>query len=231
MISSSCFNKCVAIIPAFDEGNTIYSVVSGVKQYIPNVIVIDDGSSDNTTAYAEKAGATVLRHNINRGKGAALKTGFKYALMNGTDLVIVLDGDGQHNPSDLAIFMKALYKTDADIIIGDRLRDNGNMPLGRKLTNSASSGLISLLLGKRLIDVHCGYRCIRANVLKDIILECDKFDIDIELIIKAVKQGFTLKEINIETIYCNGNSKIKPFGDTIRYFRTLIKENILGGKF
>lgn len=213
--------KLCVVIPAFNECNFIYRLVSETHNFMRDVIVVDDGSLDNTFEEAKRAGAIVLRHNINKGKGKALKTGLEYALSKNYDAVITLDGDGQHNPSDIVSLIHCVEKTGADIVIGTRYRNSKNMPLVRIFTNITSSLFISFLVQRHLTDVHSGFRLIKSKVLRNIYLKKEHFDFDIELILKAVRAGFKIAEVNIQTIYGTEKSKINPIADTLRYFNTI----------
>ncbi|EHR79127.1 glycosyl transferase [Thermococcus litoralis DSM 5473] len=117
--------KTLIIIPAYNEELTIGSVVALAKKY-GDVLVVDDGSKDRTSEIAQKAGAIVIRHEVNKGKGAALKTGFGYALANGYDVIVTIDADGQHNPDEIPLLLKPILEGEADLVIGSRYL---NIPL------------------------------------------------------------------------------------------------------
>jgi glycosyltransferase involved in cell wall biosynthesis len=111
--------RILIAIPSYNEELTIGSVIALAKEY-GDVLVIDDGSKDRTSKVARNAGAIVIRHDVNRGKGNALKTGFEYALSNGYDIVVTLDADGQHNPDEIPLLLEPILKGESDLVIGSR---------------------------------------------------------------------------------------------------------------
>jgi len=130
--------KIAAVIPAFNEGHNIGNVVRGVLAFVPTAIVVDDGSTDNTSEAAAEAGAMVLRHESNMGKGAALKTGFQCLVEHGYDGVITIDADGQHDPAEIPLFVDAAERG-YDMVIGNRMSNVSTMPFIRRFANHASS--------------------------------------------------------------------------------------------
>ena len=215
-------NIC-ALIPSYNESQTIAPLVKNVKGYGLDVIVIDDGSSDQTADLAQEAGATVIRQNSNQGKGAALKNGFAMVLEKEYDAVITLDADGQHSPDDLPDFINTYAKGGADIVAGNRMKATESMPLIRWLTNNTMSFFISLLCRYNIPDSQCGYRLIKTNVLKSIALISDNYEIESEMLIWSCRRGFKIKFIPIQTIYAKQRSQINPLIDTIRFFKFLLK--------
>jgi glycosyltransferase involved in cell wall biosynthesis len=211
------------IIPAFNEEMRIGHIVGEAKAKGLDCIVIDDGSADKTKEEAKDAGADVICHTKNLGKGVSLRDGFKKALEKGCDFVITMDGDGQHHPGELEGFVRAAEKSGAAVILGNRMGDPKGMPLKRKLTNWVMSSFISLIAGQRMPDTQCGYRLIRAEVLKAVPLTTDKYEIESELLIGASKAGFKIESIPIKSIYGGEKSQIHPFVDTIRFLSFIIK--------
>lgn len=211
----------LAVIPAFNEEDFIYSVVSDVKNVVNDVVVIDDGSRDKTAIKAKRANALVLSHQKNIGKGMALRTGFAYAIKNGFDAVITIDGDGQHSGKDVARIISCARTTNADLVIGVRPMRLREMPFIRLATNIASSAFVSFLVRKKLSDVHSGARFISAKVLKNIRITSTKFDIEIEMLLKALNHGFSIAQAEIGAIYGKEKSDINPLLDAFRYFKTL----------
>ena len=147
----------VALIPGYQEGPRIAAVVAGARRFLP-VVVVDDGSTDDTAAQAEAAGATVLVQRPNAGKGAALRAGFRHALENGATAVVTLDADGQHDPAEIPAFLAAFEATGAELIIGRR--DFATMPLVRRLSNTLGGWVFSMAVGRRVADNQSGYRLI-----------------------------------------------------------------------
>jgi glycosyltransferase involved in cell wall biosynthesis len=155
--------KTLVVIPCKNLESEVGEVVRGVLglDLGLDVVVINDGSTDGTSAAAEAAGAHVLEHEINLGKGAALKTGFEYAVAKGYDAVVTMDGDGQHDPSAIPDFLDALETSDADIIVGTRMHAVGEMPKLRIWTNRTTSRIVSLITRQNIPDSQSGYRLIK----------------------------------------------------------------------
>lgn len=213
---------CV-IIPAYNEEMLIGHLVKEVKKNGLDCLVIDDGSMDKTKEEAERAGAGVISNSKNLGKGSSLRAGFKKAIEDDYDFVIAMDGDGQHHPDELQNFIRAAEKGDAAVILGNRMEDPKGMPLKRRVTNWVMSSFISLIVGQRMPDTQCGYRLIKADVLKAVPLTTDKYEIESELLIGASKAGFKIKSIPIKSIYGGEKSQIRPFKDTLRFLSFIFR--------
>lgn len=215
--------KICILIPGYNEEKTIGQVVSKARKVISDVIVIDDGSTDNTYQIAKNAGAIVIRHEVNKGKGAALKTGFKYALEHYYQAVITMDSDGQHDVDDIPNFLNTLREKKADIVIGSRMENLSTMPAIRKFTNKLTSYVSSLLMHQKVDDSQSGFRLINSDVLRSITLETDRYDTESEILIKASRAGFRIKSVPIKTIYGQEKSKINPLIDTYRFIRLVFR--------
>ena len=186
-----------------------------------DVLVIDDGSTDDTSRVAREAGAEVIEHPENLGKGAALKTGFEYARERGYEAVVTLDGDGQHDPAAIPQFLEALEKTGADIVIGTRMHAVGEMPKLRIWTNRTTSRVVSLLSRQTVPDSQSGYRIVRVSALVDLAksLVTTRYDTESELLIRAGRRGYKIASTDIESIYTGAVSHIHPIVDTLRFLR------------
>jgi glycosyltransferase involved in cell wall biosynthesis len=207
----------LALIPAWNEASRVGPIVEATRAYLP-VLVVDDGSHDGTAAMAEAAGATVVRHSRNQGKGVALKTGFGWALEQGYEAVLTLDADGQHDPADIPKFLAAHEAGAGDLIIGRR--DFSKMPFPRLYTNPFGSWLLSLALGTRIYDNQSGYRLHSRRLLEEIELTATGFELEVEVIVQAVCEGMRIGWVDIETIY--GIDKVSyfhPVNDTIRFLQ------------
>ncbi len=216
--------KICVLIPAHNEGKHIGKIVSEVKKIISSVFVVDDGSTDNTSAEAEKNGADVIKHPQCRGKGAALKTGFRYIRNLPFEAIITMDGDGQHSVTDLPAFLEAIEKKKrAGIIVGKRKIKGTQMPAIRRLTNLSMSLLISLLAFQWIPDSQNGFRAIRKNVLAKIILITDHFETETEVLLRASWKGVKISSVPVSTIYGKEKSKIRPGKDTAKFFLMLLK--------
>ncbi|MGH8022922.1 MAG: glycosyltransferase family 2 protein, partial [Limisphaerales bacterium] len=148
--------KAAALIPCFNEGQTIGIVVSQMRRHVERVIVVDDGSTDQTNAEASAAGAVVLRHGRNFGKGAALKTGLSYLHRLGYEWAFTLDGDGQHDPADAPALRQCARETPALLVVGNRMGHAGAMPGIRRRVNAWMSDKLSQYAGCTLPDTQCG---------------------------------------------------------------------------
>lgn len=223
--------KVGVLIPAYNEEGTIFSLVKGLlalsagrQGLVEEVVIIDDGSTDNTRREAERAGARVVSHPENRGKGAALKTGFCYALQRGFEAIITMDGDGQHDGAEIPTFLEKAQEKEAHIIIGNRMGNVRNMPLVRLWTNRVTSRIISALTHQKIDDSQSGYRLIRKEVLQNINLVTSNFDAESELLVKASQHSYKIASIPIKTIYRDKfASKIKPLKDTLRFIRLVFR--------
>jgi glycosyltransferase involved in cell wall biosynthesis len=227
-------NVCL-LIPAYNEERAIGQVVSKAREIIDPVVVVDDGSQDATAQIAQDSGALVLKHHVNSGKGAALRTGFQYALDHGYDAVITMDSDGQHDVDDIPKFLEVFEKKEippnpplpkrglVGIILGSRMHDISTMPTVRRFTNKLTSFVGSLLVHQELKDSQSGFRLISSDVLRAVELETSGYEMESELLIKASKSGFRITSVPIKTIYGQEVSKISPVADTCRFFRLLFR--------
>jgi glycosyltransferase involved in cell wall biosynthesis len=217
--------KACVIIPSYNGESTIGGVVKKIKDMGLDVLVIDDGSTDNTEKVSSENGAIVIRHAKNMGKGVSLIEGFDFILKaTSFDTVIIMDGDGQHNPQDIGKFMsRAREHNDDDIIVGNRMLLTKNMPLVRLLTNKLMSLLLSLMCGQYIPDTQCGFKLIKRKVLESVHLESKRYDLDSELLIKAARKKFKISSVPIETIYKGEASSINPVQDTMRFISLIGK--------
>ncbi len=189
-----------AVIPAYNEEKHITEVVEKTKRHISadRIIVVDDGSRDKTYAAAQKTGAVALRHIVNLGKGAALKTGCDYAVKKGAEAIIALDSDTQHDPEEIPNFAKALK--DADIVFGYRSPDK-RMPLVLKFGNWAIGTAIKILFRIHIKDTQCGYRAFTKEAYRKIMWTAADYSVESEMIALVGKNNLRYKQIPIETIY------------------------------
>lgn len=212
----------VALICAYNEEKHIKKVVNKTLKYVDKVIVVEDGSKDDTLKELKKTKAIVLSHKINKGKGEALKTGFRYCLKKKYDPIILLDADGQHDPSEISKLLRKLNEG-YDIVIGRRRKSKSDMKLIRRLANFSSSFILSLILKQKVHDTQSGYRVIKSKVIKNLNLESKKYDLESELLIKSAKKGYRIGEVEVKTIYGEEVSTIHPVKDTLRFFRLIYK--------
>lgn len=211
---------CV-VIPAFNEGARIGGVVRRVRVVLPDVVVVDDGSQDATTANAEAAGAKVLRHAVNSGKGAALGTAFRYVREQGFDAVITMDGDGQHDPADIPGFLDVYRRGAFQVLVGNRMYDTRRMPWIRLMTNRFMSWLLSREMGQPVPDTQCGYRLYSLSVLPEKGTASSRFAAESEILMELSARGVRIGSVPVATVYGGEQSKIHPVKDTVRFFRML----------
>jgi glycosyltransferase involved in cell wall biosynthesis len=212
--------KALVLVPAYNEADRIARVIQGASEYLP-VLVIDDGSSDDTSLIAEESGADVLRQEPNQGKGAALRAGFSFALDRNYDAVITLDADGQHDPVEIPAFLDA-WQHRADLIIG--ARDFHLMPLVRRLTNTFGRWSFSWAVGQVVQDNQSGYRLLSARMMQAMRSSKEQgFQFETEMIAECIQRGFILSWIPIRTIYNDERSHIQPLRHAINYMRILFQ--------
>ena len=207
----------VAIVPGYQEGPRIAAVVSGAVRHLP-VFVVDDGSTDDTAARAESAGAVVVRQAPNQGKGAALRAGFRRALDDGADAVITLDADGQHDPAEIPSFLAAYEASQSELIVGRR--DFSAMPPMRRLSNTLGGLLFSAAVGRSIPDNQSGYRLI-GRALMTALLDSDEdgFAFEVEMIARCIALGLPIGWVPIRTIYAGEPSHIRPWAHFVGFLR------------
>ncbi len=215
--------KICVIIPAYNESKEISGLIKEIKAKIPDVLVVDDGSTDSTSQIASQTGAVVIKNTINQGKGVCLKQGFKYALDNKFDAVITMDGDGQHLPLDLPAFMRLAENSQSAFFVGNRMLETKNMPWLRIITNKFMSWVISILSKQKIPDTQCGFRLIKGAVLEKVELKTRKFEAETEILLVASRLGFKIESVPIKTVYRGEKSQINPFFDTLRFLKFIIK--------
>ena len=223
--------KISILIPSYNEEKYIKSVIEKCSAYKLDIIVVNDGSTDNTCQVLEQLQSQnginlkILNHEINKGKGEALKTGFAFACRNNYYGVITIDADGQHSISEIKDFLSEIKKNNPDIIVGSRFKDTKSMPFIRLAVNFLTSWIISAIALKKIDDVQSGFRFIKHNVMKTVSLETSNFDTEPELLIKASWHGFSITNIPIKTIYNldEFKSHINPGKDTLKFFKLIFK--------
>jgi len=213
------------LIPVYNEQATIGQLIKDCRNYSDDIYVVDDGSIDRSSEIAKNEGAIIIKHNRNKGKGASLHSGFKEIFKKDFDAVIIMDGDGQHDPIEIPRFIQKCKEGNIDLILGNRVKKK-NMPFIRRLTNKFMSSIISSIVGQKIPDSQCGFRLIKRGILKKIDIKASNFEIESEIIIKAWRMGGRIVSIPISTIYRREKSKIKPMVDAIRFLKLIIKDGI-----
>lgn len=212
-------NKFIAIIPAYNEAKHISQVVRMACGYLP-VLVVDDGSLDETASLAQSAGAEVLRLVPNQGKGAALRAGFLRALELGCEAVITLDGDGQHDPREIHKFLQTYTATPADLVIGQR--SFNKMPLVRRLANTTGRWLFSWAIGQFIPDNQSGYRMLGRNFIEHILESTERgYEYEVEMLATCLKCHYYLRWIPVSTIYSGEASHIQPWNHMVNFLRII----------
>jgi glycosyltransferase involved in cell wall biosynthesis len=213
-------DRILAFIPAYNEARRILSVIRAAQPHVTGVLVIDDGSTDDTAAVAEMAGARVLRHAGNHGKGAAIVTALTHFGGSDADYAIFLDADGQHDPAEIPQFVAAAKQTGAGLVIGNRMQHTEHMPWLRRTVNRFTSWLTGKLTRQRIADSQCGYRLLSRAVLPDLKLQTSHFETETEMLIQAGRAGHQIASVPVATIYFAGrSSRIRPWRDTVRFIQ------------
>jgi glycosyltransferase involved in cell wall biosynthesis len=210
-----------AVIPAYLEEKHIADVVRRTLPQLDRVLVIDDGSTDATAETARNAGAEVIVHPENRGKGESIKTGLRHWLDRNFIYVVILDGDGQHRPEEIERFLLAAASTRAELLVGTRMSDVREMPLLRRSVNRYMSNKISRLCGQPIPDTQCGFRMVHRNLIPDLLGGADRFEYETEMLILASRKGCRIESVPITTVYSDEVSSIHPVRDTIRFFKLM----------
>jgi glycosyltransferase involved in cell wall biosynthesis len=211
--------QCAVVIPCRNEGAAIAGLIHEIRATFPAVLVIDDGSTDDTVAQARAAGAEVVSLSSPQGKGAALRAGWDRARARGFDWVLCLDGDGQHAPADIPGFLHCVEETGASLVIGDRMGEATKMPWVRRLVNRWMSRRLSAMAGRDLPDSQCGFRLMRLAPLDALPLSATHFEIESEQLLAFVAAGERVEFVPVQVIYKTERSKIHPWRDTLRWFQ------------
>jgi glycosyltransferase involved in cell wall biosynthesis len=212
-----------ALIPCYFEEKRIRDVARRTRAQLDTVLVVDDGSTDATESEARAAEVEVVCHAVNRGKGAAIKTGLKeLASRTGIEYILILDGDGQHAPEEIPRFIAEANCSHAPMLVGNRMADTETMPFVRKMTNRFMSWQISRVCGRSIPDSQCGFRMIQRDLAPALAaIETTKFDFETEMLVVAARKGCAIGAVPISTIYGDEVSKIHPLRDTIRFFQMM----------
>ena len=214
-----------ALIPCYFEEKRIRDVAARARAQLDTVLVVDDGSTDGTESEARAAGVEVIRHAANQGKGAAIKTGLReLGARAGIEYALILDGDGQHLPEEIPLFLAAAERTHAPMLVGTRMSDTRTMPFVRRWTNRLMSSQISRVCGQDVPDSQCGFRMIHRDLAPALAaIETVKFDYETEMLVVASRRGCRIAAVPISTIYGDEVSKIHPVRDTIRFYQMMAR--------
>ena len=208
--------RTAALIPAFNEARSISAVVAGVRGVVDRVIVVDDGSSDGTGARARGAGAEVVVHAVNRGKGSAVRTGLARVFEGGFTHVLMLDADMQHRPEEAGRLLEAAARDGVDVVLGERQFDRDRTPAPRYHANRIGSAILSRFVGAPVRDTQCGYRVFRVDALRGLELMSTGYEIETEMLIKVLRRGGRATGVPVTAVYAGETSKLRPVRDTSR---------------
>jgi len=220
-LTSDSSPKILALIPAYNEGAAVRVVAEHSARFLP-VLVVDDGSSDDTLLHARASGVEVLEQKPNQGKGAALRAGFRLALERGYAAVLTLDADGQHDPQEIPAFLTAFQAQSPDLIIG--ARDFSQMPPARRVGNSLGRAMFSWAMGADIPDNQSGYRLISRGLMENLLASQQQgYEFEVEMIAVCVREGMKLAWVPIRTIYGEEKSHIQPFKHILRFFDLVLR--------
>ncbi|MBE0564641.1 MAG: glycosyltransferase family 2 protein [Krumholzibacteria bacterium] len=210
-----------AILPALNAARFLPDVIGHIQRLHPDlrVLVVDDGSQDGTADAARAAGAEVSIHEVNRGKGEALKTGYAWALREGLDWVFTMDSDGQHLPQEMQLFLDAVAGGTLDVVVGTRMARTEGMPWLRLMTNRFTSRVVSRLAGCPIPDSQNGFRLYRVRLLGGVRLRTKRYDSESEILVRLARRGARIGAVPVSTVYGDETSSINPLVDTGRFFR------------
>ena len=205
-----------AVIPALDCVDTIGPVVAATLAHVGHVIVVDDGSTDGTGDAARAAGATVVSLPANRGKGFALRRGLELALEGQPAAIVLLDGDGQHDPAEIPALVRAWERSGSHLVVGTRWANPRAIPWSRYWTNYVGSRVLSWMAGTELLDSQSGFRLLDATVVRRLGLVAHGFAIESEMLLKAARRGICISHVPVRAIYSGSRSHFRPVLDTVR---------------
>jgi glycosyltransferase involved in cell wall biosynthesis len=217
--------KICVLIPAYNAQWTLGSVLRKIEPLKVDTLVVDDGSSDETEKVASEHGAQILKHSVNLGKGAALRTGFQAILCKDYQVVVTLDADGQHDPDDIPFLFTVFQNVEPDILIASRAAKFGQMTFLRRFWNRLGVKAVARLCHSDITDSQSGFRLIRREVLEKVDLTTSRFETELELLIKACKKGFRVLSVPINTQKVDGtaSSHFRPVTDTWRVCKLFLR--------
>lgn len=230
----ACWQNCpklMVVIPCYNEEVSIGSVVLRSHYYTDHVVVIDDGSGDKTTEVARLAGAEVIRHPVNLGKGAGIKNAFACAKNANADILVLLDGDGQHNPDEIPLLIEPILKGEADIVNGSRFiaKARHNVPKYRRIGQEFLTFLTNAVSRQKLTDSQNGFRAFSKDTFNCFSFLQKGMGIESEMLIEAINSNFRIKEIQINVRYDVAGSTLNPFvhglSVTASILKTLLRKN------
>jgi glycosyltransferase involved in cell wall biosynthesis len=220
-MTESEVKRVLVLVPAYNAATYLPELIKRCRENIGDsyLLFINDGSTDDTLAILKREDVNYVSFHENRGKGAALKAGFDYALGHGFEAVLTLDADLQHLPEEVPRFLAV--NDGRHLVIGTRSIEVGKMPLARWLVNNVTSMIISVFSSQRVRDSQSGFRLIPVSVLRAMRLDSARYDFESELLFKAGALNCTVAEVPVTTIYAGSHSYINPLKDTWRFIRQI----------
>jgi glycosyltransferase involved in cell wall biosynthesis len=213
--------RVAALIPAFNCAERVARVVAGVRNHVPEVLVVDDGSVDATGEWARRAGARVVTHSSNQGKAAAIRSGLAVLLGEELTHILMLDADGQHEPADIPGLLAA--GEDADFVLGNRLWNPAAVPPKRYWTNFLGTRALELMTGFPLEDSQCGFRLVSAALLRRMGLSGRRYAVDTEILVRASKLRGRFAHVPVRVIYDGEASHYRPLADTVHIVLSAVR--------
>jgi glycosyltransferase involved in cell wall biosynthesis len=226
---ASVRSKVAAIIPAYREEKHIGEVVLRTRAQLDHVLVVDDGSNDETAKRARAAGAEVIVHPQNRGKGESIKTGLRHWLDRKLEFVVILDADGQHRPEEIDRFLDIAASDGVALLIGNRMNDVARMPRLRRMVNRFMSERISRVCRQEIPDTQCGFRMLQRDLILEVLGGTARFDYETEMLFIASRRNFRIESVPISTVYSDEVSSIHPVRDAIRFLKLMWRYRDLSG--
>jgi glycosyltransferase involved in cell wall biosynthesis len=208
-------------IPAYNEARSVGSIVLLAKQYADEVIVVDDGSTDNTARIAELAGAAVIRHDENRGKGAAIQSILAEARKINPDILVLLDADSQHNPDEIPVLIEPISRG-SDLVIGSREAEKAKTPTYRRIGQKVLLRSTRLVSKSKISDSESGFRALSRRAINELELQETGFAIESEMIVRATDKDLRITEVPISNIYTRDGSTLNPVRHGVGVLNRLI---------
>lgn len=213
-------SKIIVALPAYNEASVLESVIEEIRSAgYPDIVIVDDGSRDNTALVSEQSGATTLRHKLNRGKGAATKTAIEAAKLLGADIIVTMDSDGQHNPHDIQRLIQPILEGQAEVVLGTRLMNPAGMPWHKILANWIGNVLTWYLYGLWVTDSQSGFRAYSRRAATLIHTRSDRYDYESEVIREMYLHRLPFVEVPVEvryTAYSMGKLERQSFMNGIK---------------
>jgi glycosyltransferase involved in cell wall biosynthesis len=200
----------LAALPAFNEEKYVGSIILNTRQYVDKVIVVDDGSSDNTVKIARLAGAEVIEHKTNRGYGAAIQTILAEAKKRKPDILVILDADAQHNPAEIPLLVKPIVEKGIDFVIGSRQKQEKKIPFYRRIGQKIILNSVKVLSDDNLTDTECGFRAFAPKAYNSMELKNKGMGVSAEGVAEAARKNLKVTQVPVSVTYTKDSSTLNP---------------------